>query len=352
MLEHTIDLLKTADRQINVDRLHRQVDEIVDRIHTASRKARGWSARRGSAITDQKDDEIFYHIRLTLSCTKEQNDVDLPSIIEVIEKAGNGSRWQIVSVDSQPKTPSKKNISYVDIEIPDNWQDHFSHLFGLEDQISIAMSSIQAAIDSEWQNRFHCAFVGEPASGKSATAEAFRTIFGEEAVLKYDATSTTMAGAIKDLDQRDALPRILIVEEIEKADEASFRWLLGVLDWRAEIRKVNFKQFIHRETRMLGIVTVNDYNHFSKLMSGALASRCGDPIWFPKPSREVLQKILEREVSKVAGDPRWIEPTLDYAARVDMFDPRHVTAICLRGKEKLLTGEYQQQLMNVRMPNV
>ena len=92
---------------------------------------------------------------------------------------------------------------------------------------------------SGFQNRNHCVLFGPPACGKSEILLAFKRLLGADAVMTFDATSTTEAGARRELRQLANIPPIPIVEEIEKTDERSLRWLLGVLDTRGEIRGLN-----------------------------------------------------------------------------------------------------------------
>ena len=176
-------------------------------------------------------------------------------------------------------------------------------------------------------------------------------MFGDEAVLEYDATSTTQAGAIKDLANREVIPQLLIVEEIEKTDENSLRWLLSVLDHRAEIRKTNYRESVQREVKLLCIATVNDFALFQKLMYGALASRFAHKIYCPRPDEAILTKILTREIERVEGGRlEWIKPAIKYALAHDMNDPRQVTAICLSGGDQLLDGSYQEMLRSCAGP--
>jgi len=128
-------------------------------------------------------------------------------------------------------------------------------------------------------------------------------------------------------------------------------WLLAALDIRGEIRKVTARANIQRDTKVFCIATVNNVKLFNQLMSGALASRFTRPIYFKRPSRETLAKILKREIDKVNGDEAWIEPALNYcetAINADgtagITDPRQVIAICLAGRDALLNGKYQQML--------
>ena len=39
-----------------------------------------------------------------------------------------------------------------------------------------------------------------------------------------------------------------------------------------------------------------------------------------------------------------MDPTLDYCEQQGITDPRQVTALCLCGREMLITGEYQKML--------
>ena len=137
---------------------------------------------------------------------------------------------------------------------------------------------------------------------------------------------------------------MLFRSEIEKADEKTMSFLLGVLDLRSEIRKTTARQTIQRDTKLFAIATVNDVALFHKLQAGALSSRFTNTIFFKRPSRETLALILTREVSKVQGDPAWINPALDYCDEKGITDPREVIAICLCGQDMLVTGDYQKML--------
>jgi MoxR-like ATPase len=204
--------------------------------------------------------------------------------------------------------------------------------------------ALEAGLLSAWNHRFHCALIGPPGCGKSDIAGSFKAALGEEAVLEFDATATTAAGAIKELAEREILPRVLVVEEIEKSDEKALSFLLAVLDLRAEIRKTTARATIQRDTKLFAIATVNNHELFGKLNAGALSSRFSNKIWFKRPSRETLELILQREVQKVSGDFAWISPALDWCDEMCITDPREVITICLCGRDKLITGDYQEML--------
>ncbi len=190
--------------------------------------------------------------------------------------------------------------------------------------------------------------------GKTEVLRSLTKMLGSDAVMHFDATSTTSAGAKQLLTESDKIPPVLCIEEIEKADEASLRWLLGVLDYRAEVRALKFRAgLVRRNVKLLCLATVNDFGLFGRMMDGALASRFSNKIYFPRPTREVLEKILEREIAKSGGDVAWIAPALDYCLdKEDTNDPRRIITVCLCGREKLLTGEYQKVLAATQAPKI
>jgi hypothetical protein len=89
---------------------------------------------------------------------------------------------------------------------------------------------------------------------------------------------------------------------------------------------------------------------FKSVLEGALASRFGEPIFFPRPGEDVLRKILEREIAKIEGNMKWIDPVLEYAKEANITDPRNIIAICLAGRDGLIKKTYQDKLRKTRMP--
>lgn len=92
-------------------------------------------------------------------------------------------------------------------------------------------------------------------------------MFGSDAVLKLDATSTTRAGLEKlffsDLTE---IPPLVFMEEAEKADPEALKIWLGALDDRGEIRKINFRVNMLRQVKVLFICSVNNKALFDKMM--------------------------------------------------------------------------------------
>lgn len=380
-VSHVIRLSKDAGRQLNDDKMRVQIDGIVASVNTAQRVGRGWKielrtrgAERG--WFDQKynystasgsQGVYLYHVYITATCANSERrtiDAEFQNIVNSLDVKGNaqpGSPWRVTEVDGKPFVPRAlaegmtdeqraQDVGYAPIVIPDTWESFFDHLYGLEPHIKRIRRSLDAAIVSNWRSRFHCALIGPPGCGKSDICQSIKAALGEEAVLEFDATSTTMAGAQKELAEREELPRVLLVEEIEKAPENSMSWLLSVLDLRGEIRKTTARGNILRDARMVAIATVNDLPTFKRVGFGALESRFSNKIFFQRPPRELLTRILEREVRRIDGNMEWINPALDFAEEIDTSDPREIIAITLCGRDDLLDGSYQADMRMTGSP--
>lgn len=321
-----------------------------------------WSHRMDS---DGQEDYHVYSLHIDANFTREDGKTpDKHALAAIANTASTRASqpsfgsWTLAQVDGKTyEAPDAENmattddmIGYADVDMPDDFEGNFSHLFGLDAHISRVKSALDAGIASGWRNRFHAALVGPPGCGKSDICESIKAALGDDAVMKLDATATTAAGAIKELSEREILPRIIVIEEIEKAPEAAMTFLLGVLDQRSEIRKTTARGTIQRDTKLFAIATVNDVTLFRKLQAGALASRFPNTVFFKRPGRETLALILTREVGKVNGNPEWINPTLDYCEDHGITDPRQVISLCLCGGESWLTGEYAKMLDETSEP--
>jgi hypothetical protein len=377
---HAIELFKPAKRQLRDKVIEANLTGLVASINNKSLTVRGWHLEadttqdtfRGQPwkrFNDYQLDgttEYVYRMYLVLSFTREDNKKpethEAASIIRTLAQRSNQpsfGKWIVGSVNGEaydlPEDGDEIGttddlIGYADVEIPDDWDEAFQHLYGLDSHIARVLTSLNAGINSGWKNRFHAALIGPPGCGKSDICESLKIALGEDAVMKLDATATTAAGAIKQLTELEILPRVIIIEEIEKAPEAAMSFLLGVLDQRSEIRKVTARQTVQRDTKLLAFATVNDVDLFRKLQAGALASRFPNEIFFSRPSRETLALILTREVVKVDGDAEWIAPTLDYCEEHKITDPRKVISLCLCGMDGWLDGTFAKMLDDTSEP--
>lgn len=371
---HSITFVKGAKRSLRDDVISGNFTALFNSILTKSMTVRGWSITTdvreydsGVAAFYEREEtgeaEFPYTYRAYAVVTFSREDGKTPTTDEVASfvrtlynraSQPNFGKWTLAEVDGKPYTAldddgisaniTSDMIGYVDVEIPEDWDSYFGHLFGRDAHIARIRGAIEAGILSDFNNRFHMALVGPPGCGKSDICRSLQKALGEDAVMEYDATAMTGAGAIKDLTEREILPRILVVEEIEKADEKSLAFLLGLMDMRGEIRKTTARTKIQRDTKLLVIATVNNYEKFKGMNAGALESRFANKLGFSRPSRDQLAMILTREVQKINGNADWIKPTLDYCEDHNITDPRQVISLALCGRDGWLNGSYADML--------
>jgi hypothetical protein len=367
---HTLVLYKPSKRALQEKVIDSNLKNLLVSVNTRAMSVRGWTLEAGN--WDERHDRAWkqeyagwsedaqyvykLYLRVTFNSEKKPEPNEFNAICRTVAtralQPGFG-KWTLQEVDSHPFEVSEEDeidvgIGYAPVDIPSDWESHFSHLFGLDDHIGRVLRALEAGMKSDWNNRYHCALVGPPGCGKSDICQSIKRALGEDAVLEFDATATTAAGAIKELSEREILPRILLVEEIEKADEKAMSFLLSVLDLRSQIRKTTARATIVRDTKLFAIATVNNVPLFQTLQAGALASRFSNTVYFQRPKRDQLKMILEREIKRLGGegDKRWINPALDYCEQEGISDPRSVSAICLCGREMLLDGSYQRMMRN------
>lgn len=383
MPEHKLVLIKLAERQLQLAKIDKQIETILSSksVNNRSLKVAGWTTeadvvghgdreewRRDRVDPDKAwqqnqvvDNGSNYRYEMFLKVVYDGDEGKEGQYFRAICRAVNttaaqpvAGRWTLSTVDGEEfSIPDEDNVplskdfmGYTTVDIPRDFEEHFSHLYGLDYNIAIIKSAIEIGIDSDWLYRYHCALIGDPGCGKSDICQTLKRMWGDESVLEFDATAMTAAGAMKELSEAEILPRVIIIEEIEKADEKSLNFLLAVLDMRAEVRKVTARASIQRDTKLFGIATVNNTDLFEKIASGALASRFAHHIYFRRPTREQMRMILQREILKLPdkGNLAWADPALDYCDKVGITDPRKATAICLSGRDQLITGEYQKML--------
>lgn len=369
---HTITLTKHAKRNLTESVIRSNTADMLNSVNNKSLKVSGWTLDTESDIFwMQTDNGIAAEYRYTYQTsirisyandTKPADKWDLARIVRTVNTRASApvyGRWTVTALDGEDYTPieddvvvgdTKDMLGYVDVQVPANWSEHFEHLYGLESHIARVLMALEAGIMSGFRNRFNCVLVGPPGCGKSAICAGVKAALGNDAVIEFDATAMTAAGVQKELSTREILPRVMIVEEAEKADPKALTFLLALADQRGEIRKITARENIQRDTKLLVIMTVNNFELFKTLQAGALESRMSNKIWFKRPTREQLAMILRREVAKVNGDFAWIAPALDYAESQNDTDPRSVIATCLCGRERLLDGSFQRMMKDTAPP--
>jgi SpoVK/Ycf46/Vps4 family AAA+-type ATPase len=259
--------------------------------------------------------------------------------------------WKKIGDDSSNDINTTKEATTAELlAFPENIKEYFSHIYERDLHITEILGAIGLARDTDMRMREHVLLYGYPGCAKTELIQTIPEIFGEVAVKELDATALTKAGAERMLLESPQVPKIILLEELEKTIEGNLPWLLAVLDTRGKITKTNARMDVSRLTRCLVIATVNDVDKFKNFQSGALYDRFCHRLYCPLPSRELLQKILLREVVNIpGGDPAWIEPAIEYALEVEnTYQVRRVLAIMALGRDRLITGEYQDEHQKLR----
>jgi hypothetical protein len=358
-----VTLAKDSQRRLQAKAMANATREVLEMFNTRQQRTSGWELTAAEPTwthTQDRDTGNYHnqeHLLLTYSHAAHQHrPLDVARLLaKLASNCQNNKcgRMTLTHVDGALYAPSEDvtdaaemydAVGYANCTIPEDWDSHFTHLYGLESHIERVRRALEEGDKSGWVNRFSAVLYGPPGCGKSDIASCVGDALGEDAVVRYSATETTGAGGIKDIVERDVLPRVIIIEEIEKADPKALDWLLAILDIRGEVRKVTARENVQRDAKLFAICTVNDMELFRSMRAGALASRFVTKVAFKRPSREVLAKILTRELTKVGGNLAWIDPCLDFCESIDLTDPREVTAHCLCGRDEWMDGSYAKMV--------
>lgn len=340
----------------------------------------------------EKDFKYIYRVRLTFRKTSGQQGTiqkDWQSILEALEKVGKNAKfrpcvWRVEDSGIQPDAVTQQDVTegraknamanatgitldevrerciekinqlLTEKDAIQN-SEFFRGIFEREAQIRVVLSSIKSFLDSNGERRNHLLLYGLPACAKTQILNSVAALLGQDAVVRLDGTSTTPAGIYKVyFENFNELPEppFVILEEAEKTSEESLRVWLGALDERGELRKVNYREQMQRNLKVLCMATANDKREFDLLMggtekrAGALSSRFAHQIYCPRPNEKVLRLILERDIVQKGGKLNWIDLVIELAHLTRTDDPRKVLSF-LDGGERLENGDYQKDILSV-----
>jgi len=377
MAEKQIVVERRVKKRLSVARIKEQLQKIGN-ISMKSGRGAGWTFRLPQRIVEpiEDGDEQVYRVTLTFSTTSKRESLldKWDRIVKRFAEAAcagpfRATPWVVVEPSGYRVVASKaqaeeekartrkakmdedKVLGEINLE-PNG---HYARLYNRDAQINRILGALRLGKRTAWDKRTHSILDGPPGCGKTEIMLATSRMLGNEneAWRWFDATSMTKAGVLEELIESPVVPPVLFIEEIEKCDEASLRWLLGVMDTRGQIRRTNYRVGNQaKNVRMCVIASANDVNLLRRLMSGALYSRFQNKIYCPRPDRVVMEQILTRECQEIKGKKDWIEPTLEFAYdKWCMTDPRDVITIMSCGGDQLLSGRYQDDYEKTMHPS-
>lgn len=296
-------------------------------------KAAGWKPLdQGKVPVDNDDEDVRPPALVTPAVVAEPEE--LPVVLDAVAESP--------AAPPLPPEPPPINTEH---------KEFFAHIYERETQIAILYSSVMAAVNSNFYSRSHAVILGDPGCGKTEILRSFQAMLGDAHVVLLDGPSTTKAGIEQLIIQAQRIPSFLFVEELEKMPVSVSQVLLGLLDGRGEIRQTNAKAgHVQRDAKVLCVATVNDRPRFIEMNQGALSSRFSHEIYCPRPDRDLLHRIVLREVKATNGNPFWVAAAVNHCTHIENnYDPRRSIAVCLSGKDDLLDGAYQELLIRNRV---
>lgn len=374
MAKHLIVAQRNLSKTLSDDKVQQQIQHCVS-VATKSGRGNGWTFRIGKAETHRTADSVLHRVVINFTPNTERQSVldKWPSIVKRFAEAacaGNlrSHPWVVVTPEGYTKiadaakeeqakaetrkllADEPKTLGEVNLEPT----DQFNRIYGRDAQIRRIMDALHLGKRTDWAKRKNSLLDGPPGCGKTEIMLGLRAMLGEEgrAWRWYDATTMTKAGALEDIINTEFVPPILFLEEIEKCPEEALRWLLGVMDTRGEIRRLNYRVGNEgRNVRMVVIASANNVKLLKTVMSGALYSRFQNKIYCPEPDRTIMRQILIREVDDINGDRAWVEPTLEFAFdKWGITDPRDVINFMSCGGKRILTGDAQKDYEHTMHP--
>lgn len=321
--------------------------------------SKGCSFSTGDPQVSVVKTETGFTSVVRIPCRGTQNEIRVRELVREAVVTRFDPPWLIVDADQpteaegekEPAVDTSRPIGEINLDFP---PDAFSRIYGREAQIRRLTDAISLGRDTGWAKRKHTLFLGPPGCGKTETILTFARHLGKEgeAYLWLDATSTTRAGAIEMLMKAPKVPPVLFVEEIEKTQESSLRFLLGLMDERGEVRRTNYRVGNQAKSiKQCVVATCNNDQLLKSMDAGALYSRFANRVYCPEPTRAVLQQILERELTEINGKHGWAVEALRFGYDECMIrDPRELINMVLCGRDRLLDGSYQEDFKATLSP--
>lgn len=356
-------LEKVSQNKLNDDKVSEQLTYIK---HAVSRNKQ--AKLRGSVRNVHGPEDIGKEYRYSAELiikkvgetrTEERLIDQFDNCRKVVATAASSQGWHLTgetihskSADTLVEAKNAQMVNWqqnLDLKVPELTDEaskqYLGRLFERESQIHIIHHSVLTASRTRMEKRRHGVLYGPAGCAKSELLSSLKEFYGgDKAVLELDATTCTKAGLerlILKLAGEGVLPPILFIEEIEKQNQDTLHCMLQIMDSRGRIeRTLAFAGKNSQQAKVLVWGTCNNEKILQGFMHGALWSRFCHRVYCPRPTRELMAKILLREIKEMDGKEEWIQPALKFCFdELKTNDPRVACAL-LDGGDDLLSGKY------------
>lgn len=395
MLKFPFTVTRTTKNRLNPEKLKEQLTAIGDAA--LRNRVANWGTeipRRLINVVEsgEGEDRRVKYTAVIYVVKQRYNDEQavrkrLPLLTKVLERAARRQKWQLISDEALKATKDgyevvngagestgdpaprlleslPENDKRLVASIPDDFvlpeltdevlQTHFGRIFNREPHIRIIYDNLKTAVKTRFKTRHHILLKGPPACAKTELFLAFIDWLGDDLIEPVDASTMTKAGLERLLLEKahaGELKPILLFEEIEKCHPENLSCLIQVMDARGKIQRVNANTVRDgngiADCPIIVWATCNDEMELMKFHSGAIHSRFGTQPECERPDRELMERILRRELTEIQGNEAWIEPVLKFCyeelSKVPKFkdkynDPRLARSLLAGGDRILDTG--------------
>jgi hypothetical protein len=338
-------------------------------------------------VDDATRSEVYrYLVRLRLEKTNVRNpDVaqeQYQHVLRQVSRKAQSEGWEVLTTDGTPvgvggestffAGNGRERPPFIVPPLTDEvMATYFGGVYERDEHIRIihdAVTNHVATLTAWKQNdsvevaRSHVLLKGKPAGCKTTLFERLKRWYeeaspGAERVTFCDMQTATRAGVENYLLEKAELGEladIVVFEEIEKLQPLDNLLPLVSLMGSGYVAKLNARVGHRRElANVLVWATCNDEKAVRRWRNGAIWSRFAHKLHCPRPSKNLMRRILLDTVERVGGDPEWAERAMEFAyetlpavARHALEDPREIKAL-LDGRDRLLDGSYQRDLLKI-----
>lgn len=384
-------LERRTRNRLNVDITRKKLKQIA--ASAERNKELGFTGRVGKLqepvlVTDEetKDEVHRYLVKLRLEKAVVQNEDEAQNqfaqVLKVVSRCAENEGWAVLNKELSPVevdegasllvTSSDSRPPFVVPPLTDEvMANYFAGVYERDEHIRVIHDAVvnHVATLAAWKKdesaeiaRSHVLLKGKPAGAKTRVFECFRRWYetacpGAERISFVDMHTATRAGIenyLLDRAEHGELGDIVVFEEIEKLQPLDNLLPLVSLMGSGHVSKLNAHIGHRRQlANVLVWATCNDEGLIRRWRNGAIWSRFAKKLHCPRPSRELMKRILLDTIERIGGDPDWVDLALSFAYDVvpkvtglPMDDPREIKGL-LDGRDRLLDFSYQQDLLTI-----